>query len=82
MVKLRGEDIRAVQIPIPPLEQQREVVRDMNYRIGQLRSAANRLTTQITLLAEYREALITAAVTGEIDVNTFDTVHSDDLTLG
>ena len=27
---------------------------------------------QVNLLAEYREALIAAAVTGEIDVGTFD----------
>jgi hypothetical protein len=30
------------------------------------------LNDELTLLAEYREALITAAVTGEIDVDTFD----------
>jgi hypothetical protein len=30
------------------------------------------LATQLSLLAEYREALITAAVTGEIDVEAFD----------
>lgn len=29
-------------------------------------------TSQITLLAEYRDAFIMAAVTGEIDVDTFD----------
>lgn len=30
------------------------------------------MTPGLTLLAEYRETLITAAVTGEIDVDTFD----------
>lgn len=30
------------------------------------------MTPGLTLLSEYREALITAAVTGEIDVDTFD----------
>ncbi len=42
-------------------------------RIGSLGSSAGFLTAQLNLLAEYREALITAAVTGEIDVDTFDT---------
>jgi hypothetical protein len=34
--------------------------------------AISRLTAQLTLFAEYREALISAAVTGELDVDTFD----------
>ena len=33
---------------------------------------STKLSNQLPLLAEYREALITAAVTGEIDVDTFD----------
>jgi len=41
-------------------------------RIGSLGSSACFLTTQLSLLADYREALITAAVTGEIDVEAFD----------
>ncbi len=41
-------------------------------RIGSLGSSAGFLTTQLSLLADYREALITAAVTGEIDVEAFD----------
>ena len=34
---------------------------------------STKLSNQLPLLAEYREALITAAVTGEIDADTFDT---------
>ena len=42
-------------------------------RFGSLGSSAGFRTTQLNPRAEYREALITAAVTGEIDVDTFDT---------
>jgi len=41
-------------------------------RIGSPGSPAGFLTTQLSLLAEYREALITAAVPCEIDVDTLD----------
>jgi hypothetical protein len=34
--------------------------------------AISRFTAQLTLFTEYREALISAAVTGELDVDTFD----------
>jgi len=50
-------------------------------RVGSLGSSAGFLTNQLNLLAEYREALITAAITGEIDVDTFDTDrHSKEAT--
>ena len=41
-------------------------------RFGSLGSSAGFLTTQLSLLADCREAQITAAVTGEIDVEAFD----------
>jgi hypothetical protein len=41
-------------------------------RIGSLGPSEGFLITQLSRLAEYREALITAAVTGEIDVEAFD----------
>jgi type I restriction enzyme S subunit len=72
MVKLRGEDLRAITIPVPRLDQQGHVIRELEQQTGQLRRVTDLLTTQLTLLAEYREALITAAVTGGIDVDTFD----------
>ncbi|MGH3836902.1 MAG: hypothetical protein ACRDSF_14575 [Pseudonocardiaceae bacterium] len=57
-------------VPILPLEGQRvSVARCQRARTG-INRAASALTLQLALLAERRQALITAAVTGQIDVTT------------
>ncbi|MEU7894184.1 restriction endonuclease subunit S [Nonomuraea sp. NPDC049152] len=68
MVKLRGEDIRAWPIPAATIAQQRALVE--NVREGTSTTALLRtiIGRQLALLAERRQALITAAVTGEFDV--------------
>ncbi len=56
------------KIPLPPLEEQRQLVKELREgerRIDDLRAAAEE---GISLLREYRSALISAAVTGKIDV--------------
>ncbi|MDI3417948.1 restriction endonuclease subunit S domain-containing protein [Streptomyces luteolus] len=70
MVKIRGEDIREWPIPVSTSSQQRallvEVERGVE-RTARLRAAVDR---QLSLLAERRQALITAAITGQLDVTT------------
>lgn len=68
MVKLRGEDILNVIVPVPPLSDQRAVVALHDRRLVRIEAITNTLTTQVGLLRERRQALITAAVTGEIEV--------------
>ena len=68
MVKLRGEDIREWPIPRAESEQQAEFVAAIGDQLrasDKLRSTINR---QLNLIAERRQALITAAVTGGITV--------------
>jgi type I restriction enzyme S subunit len=68
MVKIRGEDIREWRIPYANARQQEELVlavRGQTDSSDRLRSV---VTRQLALLAERRQALITAAVTGEITV--------------
>lgn len=70
MVKLRGEDIKNWPIPVACMAAQKQLVATMGdaaRATGQLKSAIRR---QIDLLTERRRALITAAVTGQIDVTT------------
>lgn len=63
-------DLQGLKIPLPPLHEQQEIVdriRESNRRIDALIDA---IDAQSALLAERRQALITAAVTGQIDVST------------
>lgn len=57
-------------IPLPPLEQQRQAVADIRSALDLADQAKSALQRQLSLLAERRRSLITAAVTGQIDVTT------------
>jgi type I restriction enzyme, S subunit len=56
------------RVPLPPLDEQRRIVVEYAAWALTLEALTVRLIEQIELLAEHRQALITAAVTGELDV--------------
>lgn len=63
-------DLQSLRIPLPPIEEQRDIVeliRESNDRIDRL---TDTIARQLDLLAERRQALITAAVSGQLDVTT------------
>ena len=61
-------EVKTLVTPVPPVEEQKVIVA----WISREKTALHRLTTEaelaITLLRERRAALISAAVTGQIDV--------------
>ena len=57
-----------VPIPVPPVEEQDKILEDLYKRVGWLDSLVNEAESAIILLQERRSALISAAVTGKIDV--------------
>ena len=62
------ENIKEAPVPVPPIDEQRQIVdvaQDASRSIGAL---VNEARTAITLLQERRTSLISAAVTGQIDV--------------
>ena len=59
------ESLRQLPIPVPSLDVQQETVEALDHATGQIDSLLQRLGSQIKLLTERRQALITAAVTGE-----------------
>lgn len=61
-------DIQAIRIPLPPVEEQDDIVIAAWARLHRCEAATDKLTRQIELLLEHRQALITAAVTGEMEV--------------
>lgn len=69
-VGLSLQDVAELPVALPSLDEQQRQVRRLDKELAAcdaLRSAINR---QLELLAERRQALITAAVTGQIDVTT------------
>ena len=68
MVKLRGEDIKAIRIPLAPWAEQVRVVDALEKRRSLHATTRASLEHQIELLIEHRQALITAAVTGDLDI--------------
>ena len=61
-------DIQSLSIPLPPMEEQAEIVGAVWQVLSALGTAQDRLREQVDLLAEHRQALITEAVTGEFTV--------------
>ena len=70
MVKLRGDDIREWPVPAINLEYQRQLTASIEAASRASMALYAAIKTKQQLLAERRQALITAAVTGQIDVTT------------
>lgn len=63
-------DLQGLRIPLPDLAQQVQIVAEIRSANAAADSAIDSIERQVALLAERRQALITAAVTGQIDVTT------------
>lgn len=61
-------DIEAIRVPLPPVEAQDRIVDEVWERLRPIDATVAAIERQIGLLRERRQALITAAVTGELDV--------------
>jgi len=66
MVKLRGEDVKATEIPLPTIDKQHAVVELLARESARVDAMSQRLALSIALLEERRRALIAAAVTGQL----------------
>jgi type I restriction enzyme S subunit len=62
--------ITAFRVPMPAVAEQHRVVRSAHEALARIAAPRGLAGRQVSLLAEHRQALITAAVTGQIDVTT------------
>ena len=67
-MNLSAEYVRGIRIPIPPLEEQKNIAAFLDKEIVQFETLTAEAQRAIDLLQERRTALISAAVTGQIDV--------------
>ena len=65
---LRMDTWSSMQLPTPPIDEQTEIVRFIETEVARLDALTAEATRGIALLKERRSALISAAVTGKIDV--------------
>lgn len=61
--------IRDIPVVVPPLDVQRDVVREVEQRTFEIDKVRSVVLRQIDPLSEHRRALITAAVTGDLDLS-------------
>jgi type I restriction enzyme S subunit len=82
---LSKHDVKNAVIPLPPVDEQREICRWIGKECQPLIEAMQRAEGEITLIREYRNRLIADVVTGQVDVRGWvpgpdDVVNDDDLT--
>lgn len=68
MPHLTAEKLNSIPVPIPPLDEQRRIAAYLDEQTAKIDTLIAETETFIELARERRSALITAAVTGQIDV--------------
>ncbi|QIY96514.1 hypothetical protein HEP87_23960 [Streptomyces sp. S1D4-11] len=67
---IKADRLRGVPIPVLKPAEAKERLAQLQSQVSQIESLQGELSRQRALIAERRQALITAAVTGEFDVST------------
>jgi len=62
--------LRKMPVPLPPLEEQEKIATYLENKDSKIKAITEKTIRSIDMLRESRSALITAAVTGQIDVAT------------
>lgn len=79
--KLMNGVISKIRLPFPPFDEQKRIGECIRQNSERLLPIYEKLRASIDRLREYRAALITAAVTGQIDVDRFHRKGSTDRRL-
>jgi type I restriction enzyme, S subunit len=70
--KLTAEDLGTIPLPHPPVEERRQIADVLTSETGTLDAMSNTISDSIEMLREHRTTLISAAVTGKIDVRSMN----------
>jgi type I restriction enzyme S subunit len=62
------DDIRSLSVLVPPLTEQRAIAAHLDHETSKIDALVAHMQRAIERLREYRTALISAAVTGKIDI--------------
>jgi len=65
------ETIRSLRIALPPLDEQEAILHAVDKKLATIDKLVGKAGIAVKLMTEHRTALISAAVTGKIDVSNF-----------
>lgn len=68
---IKASKLREVPVPVPPLDEQKAIVKVIRDACRGIDAMEDKVRQAVALVREHRAALITAAVTGQIDVRTY-----------
>ena len=66
--QLTVENLGSIDVPVPPLEEQTLIIINLRKKVSFIDKSIEKASNAIDLMKEHRQVLITAAVTGKIDV--------------
>lgn len=77
MPKINRDTIKKYKIPLPPIEEQQKIINEVVKKTTSIDKLVEKANKVIELLQERRTALISAAVTGKIDVRNWQANEHD-----
>tara|TARA_R110002060_G_scaffold22516_2_gene30550 strand:+ start:20708 stop:22048 length:1341 start_codon:yes stop_codon:yes gene_type:complete len=72
--RINVENIKSFLIALPPLDEQEMIVKELEKKLSKYDSLISNAVNAIELMKERKTALISAAVTGKIDVRDYEVV--------
>lgn len=75
MPKISHDQVRSWRIPLPPIDEQHLIVDHLRITTSQIDDLIDKARSVVSILRERRAALISAAVTGKIDVSSKEFPH-------
>ena len=76
---INSSELVTIKIILPPLKDQQKIANHLDQKTKQIDTLIEKSTKAIELLKERREALISAVVTGKVDVRDFDEGEKNEL---
>lgn len=67
-LRLYWEQFRQIMLPVPPLDEQKRIAIEAKQAISHAAEVIGKVKASVERLKERRDALITAAITGQIDI--------------
>lgn len=77
-LRLYSDRFSTIPVPLPPRNEQSEIMRELDTLLGGLQNTMVRVENEITVLHEYRARLIADVVTGKLDVRGIELFTVDE----